>query len=329
MKQIKVNTYTIQVREKNRAKSKNAYLNFENIVTSEDEILDIKDMFKSFIKSFDEQFLGTRSSNKAMRLTDDLSFGSSSRVISGTFLAGVTGEEKLVYEKKKDDKEIPYKININQVNTSEYCFYLWLPSSSSTGVLIVQGTSTESAGDLFKTLFHSFFNKYLKNYVVRISRYTSSQTVEEFKQNSDVSKIVLSNNHYPKDVVDGLLGQEITTSDVKIKIVIEGNFKDKLIDKIEEYTNVNVRKPGKFFTSETLDALQFDDDTPYDTTISLIDKTSKKAALAKASSGFAIKPFTYLPESRIERDPITEMPILSSIKKAVKQYFKEIKNEFE
>jgi len=329
MSQIKVNTYTIQVRKKNSVRDKNSYLNFKEVKNNDDLPYDFKEVFKKFIGQFDKEFIGVRSSNKAMRLSNDITFNSAKNVISGFFKAGTTGEQKEIFEKdlKKTEDSI-FTVKSEHVNCSTYYFVLWLPQDSAVGVLLIQGTSIESAGDLFKNLLHIFLTKNLEGKLVKISRYTSTSTIEDFKKKSKVQRVVLTKNSYPKDKANNILGQEILSSNVKMKIVIEGNFvNDKVIKYVNKVAKISLGNQPKFFTSEILEDLEFGEEDHYDTDISFKDTESSKSAVAKSRSGFDIKPFTYIDEDQITRDDTTNVPTRESIKKAIDKYFKRIQKE--
>jgi len=328
MSQIKVNTYAIQIRERDTTKIKNKYLNFESIIDENDENFDFIEVFKKFVTQFDTEFIGSKSTNKAMRLTKELSFNSAKNTISGFFKAGFTGEQKEIFEKNITDDKSIFTVKSEHVNTSEYYFVLWLPKKSATGVLMIQGTSNESAGDLFKTLFHIFLNTELKNKTVKIDRYTSKKTIENFKKKSKVQKIVLAKNSYDKDLANEILGQTIANSNVKLKIVIEGDLiQDKVLPFINKNLGISLGDQPKFFTSETLDSLKFGEADDYDTAISLIETETSKAAIAKSKSGFEIKPFTYINENIIKREKETNKATRTSLKAAIDNYFESIKSE--
>jgi len=240
-----------------------------------------------------------------------------------------TGEQKEVYEKNVNKAaESIFTIKSEHVNCSDYYFILWLPKDSAVGILMVQGTSVESAGDLFKTLLHIFLTNNLDEKLVKISRYTSTNTIEEFKTKSKVQRIVLTKNSYQKDKANDLLGQEILNSNVRLKLTIEGDFlNDIVLSYINETAKVSLGNQPKFFTSETLEKLEFGKNDDYDTDISFKEIGGSKSAVAKSSSGFQIKPFTYLEESEIIRNEITNIPTRDSLKKAVDKYFSTIKKE--
>lgn len=329
MNQIKVSTYTIQVRERNTVKKQNIYINFSDVKDNDDKSYDFKELFKEFIKQFDKEFIGLRSGNKAMRLSDDITFQSTKNIISGFFKAGSTGEQKEIFERDiNGTEESVFTVKSNHVNCSDYYFILWLPKDSATGILMVQGTSVESAGDLFKNLLHIFLADKLEGKTVKVSRYTSNKTIEEFKSNSKVQRIVLTKNSYPKDKANDILGQEILNSNVRLKIVIEGNFmNDVVLAKINDTAGISLGNQPKFFTSETLEDLEFGKEDDYNTDIAFKETEGTKSATAKSKSGFQIKPYTYLNESLIVRDRITNIPTRKSLKKAIDDYFSKIQDE--
>jgi hypothetical protein len=196
------------------------------------------------------------------------------------------------------------------------------------GLLLVQGTSAESAADLFKTLLHLFLTKSFKDNLVKISRFTSTETIEEFKKKSKVQKIVLSKNSYPKDVANDILGREILESNVRMKLIIEGDFKnDTILKFVNDNLGTSIGNQPKFFTSDTLEELHFGEEDEYDTDISFKDIINSKSAVAKSKSGFEIKPFTYIDENEIERDDITNVATEKSIIVAIDKYFAKIKKE--
>jgi hypothetical protein len=336
MNQIKVSAYTIQVRPKSRKrkekkdgqKQKIEYVELGKIEDNSGTKYDFINIFKDFVKEFDSSFLGLKSGNKAMRLTDNLTFNSAKETISGFFKAGFTGEQKEIFEKnKKTDKSI-FTVKSEHVNCSNFYFKLWLPKSSAMGLLLVQGTSAESAADLFKTLLHLFLTKSFKDNLVKISRFTSTETIEEFKKKSKVQKIVLSKNSYPKDVANDILGREILESNVRMKLIIEGDFKnDTILKFVNDNLGTSIGNQPKFFTSDTLEELHFGEEDEYDTDISFKDIINSKSAVAKSKSGFEIKPFTYIDENEIERDDITNVATEKSIIVAIDKYFAKIKKE--
>lgn len=327
MSEIKVNTYTIQIRNKNSKKTGDNFLEFGKFHEDESE-LSAKTVLEEFIKTFDLKFRGLKSENKAMKIENDFTYKSIENSISGFFKAGFTGEEKEIYERDTINGESIFTVDSDHVSTSEYYFKIWLPKKRATGLLLVQGTSSESAGDLFKHLFHKLLNDFLENKIVKISRFISKEAVDKFISSSGIERIVLTKNRYPKDKANDLLGQEILTTDARVKLIFEGAsmVKDKVIDLIQN-KGISLGIDGKFFTSESLESIEFGADDEYDTSISFRDKKNKKSATAKSNNGFEIKPFTYIDKSKIVRDERTNKPTRESISRAVTEYFEEIKPE--
>jgi len=327
--QAKVSTYVVRVRDKGSKKKITSYHLFKNVKDSKNGDFDIKKLFRSFIESFDGKFKGFDGTNQAMRITNNFEFNSKLNSISGFFQAGHTGEEKDVYKKngQKLKKKDLKTINVDDVLSSDYYFILWLPKNRATGLLVVQGTSRESAGNLFKVLVHFTLNKYFGNKTIELARFTSKKDVENFKKKSEASKIVLSRNEYSSDEANDILGVDIATDDVKFKIIIEGKFNTQtLSDIIYGGRGKRIAKSSKIFTSELLENVNFGENDFYSTDITFKDKKNKKSAVAKSNSGFEIKPFVYL-DGDIERDKKTKKFKRDSIKKAVNNYFLTIKSE--
>lgn len=336
MNQIKLNTYTIQVRKKNSKRidkkvGQSQKLEYEYLGNLQDKSgnpHEFINIFKEFIKEFDKSFLGLKSENKAMRLTNDIEFNTAEETISGFFKAGFTGEQKEIFEKEKNSEKSIFTVKSEHVNCSDFYFKLWIPSKNNIGLLLIQGTSTESAGDLFKSLLHIFLTKSLSENIIKISRFTSNETIEDFKKKSKVQSIVLSKNSYPKDVANSILGKDILEANVKLKLVIEGDFKNEVILKyINDNLGISLGNQSKFFTSETLEDLQFGVKDEYETNISFKDIVNSKAAVAKSKSGFEILPFTYIDEEEIVRNELTGVATKESLKAAIEKYFSKIQQQ--
>lgn len=334
MSQIKLNTYIIQVRTKNTGKrknnkpQKNQYFKFSKVENSEGEIFDFIAVFKMFINEFNGSFLGLSSENKAMRLTKELNFNRKEETISGFFKAGFTGEEKEIFNKDNEHENSIFTVKSEHVNCSDYYFKLWMPSQGAIGLLLVQGTSVESAANLFKTLLHLYLTKKLAPNLVRIGRFIPVETIDNFRKKSKVKKVVLYKNSYSKDRANDILGQEVLQSNVRMKLIIEGEFLDGKIEKyVNNNMNVSIGNQPKFFTSEILEKLQFGESDEYYTDISFKDMINNKTAVARSKSGFELKPFTYIDETEIERDINTKKPTKQSLKLAIDKQFNIIKKE--
>lgn len=319
---IKLNTYIIIPKEKHKKNTSDNYKIFDDLETESGEKADFKKLFIRFIQLFDNKFLTMKGKEQAMRVNNPnaISFGSESRIIRGFFEAGRSGTLSTVYDVDGEERIV---LNPKDVNSIKYGFLLHLPKDKAVGILIVQGTSSESAGELFKTLLQPFLNKQFKNTSFIMRKHTSQEALEKLKKDSEIKSITLTKSRYPAEYINGVTGREIANKSVKVKIIIEGlnTPYSKFANWLEEKTDTNFRDHSKFFSSESLQDFGFDED--YSISVGISDGNNN--ARAKSHSGFELSSFTYVDEDQVIRNPISGNPTDESIEKILLNHLEEIK----
>ena len=328
---IKVSPYRISIRTQSRGGVESENLKFGEPQTKDGSTFSIVPFLTAFVQSFDGKFKGVRrEDNRAMRLTQKLTFSAPRNQVSGFFRGGKTKVRTNIYDGNAKSSDVEFEVEDHHVNAAESYFVVWIDPNEYQGILVVQGTSVDSSADLFKSLLHVFLRQYFPGLVVKVERFHGAAEIEEFRENSSVKKIRLTKVRYPRDRVDNLLGEEISESDMTIQIVIKGNFNDsKVMRKLTETTGISFGQQPKFFTSDLLESLDFGEDDTYETDVELKDERTKKAATAKSKSGFQINPFTYLSDAELGVNPNNQVPTREAIKLAVDRYFQRIQQEIQ
>ena len=331
--EVKINCYTIKLRTRRTKTTESQYLSLDTVKilndNNENTDHDFIDFFARFIHHFDQQFAGVKGKDTAIYISlNDVNIAVESRIISGFVKGGKTGTGRSVVDYSNPEDEI-FRITPDHVDAIDFYFLIWLPQNSNTGLLMVQGLSTQSVSDTFCKVFKHFCAGVVRGQVLEIDRFVPRKTVEQMKEEGNIDKIVLRRNNLAPDRANSMLGVEFITNDVNVELRITG-LKDST-RRIKQFLDEGFRGlvddfalgEPRFFTTPILEEVGMDGN--HDVAVEY--EFNGKKATAKQSKGFELAPFYYVDEDSIERNPLTNLPTRDSIKQYCLSFFQVIRDE--
>lgn len=226
---------------------------FDKVIIDGDKV----SKYRTFLESYSESFEGAFKSTDNMKSVAFLKWDSipDKDIICGLIIGGLSNIERPIY-KHTDINKIVGTLNKENIAALPFFFTIWLPSDSSTGLLIFQYySSTTVFGEFNKNLKDFFSVKY--GLTFNTFPFVPEKMQEAFFKSSVINKIALINKKVDKSARNkfGPLLSEEEEFAVRLEIFNLKKNPSAFKKKVMEILNAT----KKFFKADLEEIGMFDD----------------------------------------------------------------------
>ncbi len=200
-------------------------------------------------------------------------------IIHGVVEGGNYGQKKKRTDtRNKADKS---EVNTNHAITDDFYFLIYLPPGSTKSILMIQSFTDETIDSVVKRFWEDFLQFPTKFDSPRIKKYIPPAIIDDFKQNTMITKLGYSTTITSESLLDPAL--QIEDKNFKVTITIEP-VEDMTIEEFEE-SKISIS--NKEFARKTLGRFSKKKAT-------LKDITTGKPCSFELESDYEIKPTIFL-----------------------------------
>lgn len=232
---LKLTIYCISLRKKRKKEFSIFKEFFKDALSSTEEQFNKEILFSRFInkfvQSFNDKFVLNYDRTRGIAI-NTINAISSSNLIDGMVIGGLTGVEQDVYDASKSTEKED-TIERDKVTALPYYFKLWMPFDSSLGILMIQSYTEAGVTSLLSNKIKSFFGQF--DYTIDLEKFVPKEYKEKFRKKSHVEKLTLFKNRLSEDARSSLNKLFTDCEGLKIQIEVTG-FK---IDVDDFWDNVN------------------------------------------------------------------------------------------
>lgn len=305
--EIKLEVYTLKIREKG---NKKGHLPLENFEGSKDFL----NFFQEYIDSFDKELELNEKKKKSLKLASDtLVFNTNKRTISGIIESGDYGYTSTGVNINTGQKS--YERNVDDTEIKPFYFLLYMPKNKGKGFIILQRLGVFGIHGIFKKHLNNFFKKHYPDLKLDIDQFLSKELAKKFVTKGDINEVTLIKNKIPADIASKIdlegYEEQIKTLEFKVK----ANQKLPINDKAAKFMN---DPNASFFEIEALENIGFDGEHK----IKVKSKYNNNTRTIDLSETGKIRPY-YDIDNDIEKKADGH-PKFSSIDKVAKELITEL-----
>ncbi|MGK9123920.1 hypothetical protein M1D52_07360 [Olivibacter sp. SA151] len=283
---LKLHIFTITLRERNKPNTSFFWGDLNTILEGDDDVQKFTNLFKAYVKHFDNKFIVYKNWNKGINITENgLSFGSQNRYIIGMIEGGYTD----IVSKIKDKDDVldeGFPVTRNHVTAIPFYFILWLPKDSNKGLLIVQSISDKSVHEPLKLDFKKFIENLNEKYLVSYSEHITEKAIKKMSTGT-VKQLILRKSGLSTDKAQKVFNKRYNILDnINIDIKITG-FGNSTANAIKDFM---LGKYPDLLELENLKEIGLDNDVEV---LATFEHNNKKAT-AKFEKDFKIAPVYYI-----------------------------------
>lgn len=304
--EIKLEVYTIKIRQKGDDKHLSIHDTFGDIAT----------FVSNFIKSNDTMQIDESHKKSIQFNTKKLSVSEKQNFFSGIIESGDYGTESEI--KDMDTGALRYHKRKNDLDVKPFYFLFWLPATANAGFIFLQRTGVFGINTLFSIAFRNYVRDISEAIHVSFNPFVSKSLAKSFLKNGTLKEISLSRYNLPTDVADRLGFSEFKEDIHSIELIIrsKGGFRKK--SRMQKFMD---NSDGKFFDFPALEEIGMDGKHKEKIKVNLGGNTRT----IDLSDTLQIKP--YFEIDYVEKDPKSGHPIFESIDSIAKQFAEDIKRE--
>ena len=232
---IKLNVFTITLRERNKPKSVFNWTEVVNKHPGRTPEKKLQNMFVDYIKHFDNKFVVYNNWNKGINLGKNaIQYFSAGNYIIGKLEGGPTNIAGTVKTKNNVD-DVGFPVTREHVTAMPFYFTMWMPNDSNVGLLIVQSLGELSIYEPLKLNLKKFIEGIDPKFYLDFNEHVVEKAIKKMKEKGNIKQLVIRRSSLPSDAAERVFNKKYNILDnLNIEIRISG-FGNSTAAAVKEY----------------------------------------------------------------------------------------------